>query len=65
MQEIESNGRDRRTAISDVKSSPRHGVISLELQPQCVGVGRQVGRTLGAGEPPNDGRIVCLTVFHC
>lgn len=54
----------KHTAVSDIKSSPRHGVIGLKFQPQSVGVGRQVGRTLGSGEPPDDRGIICLAIFH-
>lgn len=38
-------------------------MISLKLQPQCVGIGREVGRTLCAREPPDDEGVVRLAIF--
>lgn len=61
---IAKKGKKWPTAIRDVKSSSRHGVISLELQPQCVGVGRQMGGTLSSSEPPNYEGIISLPIFH-
>lgn len=40
-------------------------MICLELQPQRVGVGRQVGWALGPGEPADDQGVVGLSVLHC
>lgn len=39
-------------------------MIRLELQPQRVGVGRQVGGALGAREPADDQGVVGLSVLH-
>lgn len=66
--EMGSNGRThthrKHTAVSDIKSSSRHRVISLKLQPQRVGVGRQMGRTLSSREPPDDEGIIRLPILH-
>lgn len=40
----------RLTAVGDVEASAGHGVVSLELQLQDVGVAGEVGRDLGTGE---------------
>lgn len=54
----------KHTAVCDIKSSSRHGVISLKLQPQRVGVGCQMGRTLSSREPPDDEGIIRLPILH-
>ena len=39
-------------------------MVRLELQPQSVGAGRQVGGALGAREAADDGHLGTLAVLH-
>lgn len=52
------------TAVCDVETSARHGVVSLELQLQNIWVGSQMGGHFGPCETVLHGRAQLVAILH-
>ncbi len=53
-----------RTGVGNVETSARHGVVSLELQPENVVVAGEVGRHLRPSETAKHRRVKHLSILQ-